>query len=188
MVLATENPIEMEGTYPLPEAQLDRFLLKVIVPAPDEAELCEIVQRTTGLPGAPPKAVLAREDLLGLRRLCREVFVATPVIRYASKLVAATSPDSAAAPDLVRRGVRYGAGVRGAQALVLAAKAAALLEGRGQMALEDVQSVSLPALRHRIIRSFEGEAEGITTDNVIREVLRATPARPEHVERALEES
>lgn len=188
MVLATENPIEMEGTYPLPEAQLDRFLLKVIVPAPDETELCEIVQRTTGLPAAPPTAVLAREDVLGLRRLCREVFVATPVIRYASKLVAATSPDSSAAPDLVRRGVRYGAGVRGAQALVLAAKAAALLEGRGQVALEDVQSVALPALRHRIIRSFEGEAEGITTDNVIREVLRTTPVRPEHVERALEES
>ncbi len=185
-VLATENPIEMEGTYPLPEAQLDRFLLKVTVPAPTEDDLSQILARTTGHEVAPPEPVLARSEVLALRSLCRDIAVAEPVLQYASRLVAASSPESPAAPDLVQRGLRYGAGVRGGQALVLAAKALALLEGRAQVAFSDIQAVALPALRHRLIRSFEGEADGITTDQVIVQLTETVPTRPESVERAVQ--
>jgi MoxR-like ATPase len=188
MVVATENPIEMEGTYPLPEAQLDRFLLKVVVPPPGEDDVVEIVQRTTALPSDPPKPLLGRDEVLALRRLCREVVAAEPVVRYAARLVASTAPESKTAPDLVRRGVRYGAGVRGAQSLVLVAKAAALLEGRAHAALSDVARVALPALRHRLIRSFEGEAENISMDDVVRAALDSVPARPDRVEQAAQEN
>jgi MoxR-like ATPase len=187
-VLATENPIEMEGTYPLPEAQLDRFLLKVIVPAPSEDELTEIIATTTGKPAAPPESVLARDDVLSLSALCREVQVAEPVLRYASRLVGATSPEAKAAPEIVHRALRYGAGVRGGQSLVLAAKAVALLEGRAQVAFADVQRVAPPVLRHRLIRSFEGEADGVTTDQIISELLKSVPTRPEPVEQAVRAS
>ncbi len=181
-VLATENPIEMEGTYPLPEAQLDRFLLKVVVPSPTEDEMTEILSRTTGRDrGAPPR-VLAREELLSLRALCRDVAVAEPVLRYASRLVRASDPAVPDAPEAVRRGLRFGAGVRGAQSLVLAAKAVALLDGRAHVAFSDVQRVAEPVLRHRLIRSFEGEADGITTDHVVDALLAAVPARPAAVE------
>src|SRR4051794_10936439 len=129
-VLATENPIEMEGTYPLPEAQLDRFLLKVIVPAPSEDELTTILVRTTGQPVPAPERVLVRSAVLELRSLCRDVVVAEPVLRYAARLVGASAPDSPQATPLVRRALRLGAGVRGAQALILAGKAVALLGGR----------------------------------------------------------
>jgi MoxR-like ATPase len=126
-VLATENPIEMEGTYPLPEAQLDRFLLKVLVPSPSEDELTEIVGRTTGRSVEPPTAVLDVDHVLALRASCRDIAVAEPVARYAARLVGASDPEAPAAPPLVTRALRYGAGVRGAQALVLAGKAVALL-------------------------------------------------------------
>jgi len=185
MVLATENPIEMEGTYPLPEAQLDRFLLKVLVPAPSEDDLVRILARTTGEAAAPMEPVLTRGRVLELRELCRKVAIAEPVLRYAARLVAATQPESPEAPAIVRRAVRFGAGVRGGQALVLAAKAAAVLEGRAHVALTDVARVALPSLRHRILRSFEGEADGVSTDDVTRAVLEALPARPETVEKAL---
>src|SRR3954454_24680513 len=178
-VLATENPIEMEGTYPLPEAQLDRFLLKVSVPAPSEDELTEILARTTGRAADEPERVLTRQEVRELQALCREVAVAEPVLRYAARLVNASAPDAGDAPELVRRAVRYGAGVRGAQSLVLAAKAVALLEGRAHVAFDDVKLVALPALRHRLIRSFEGEADGISTDKVIGDLLAAVPARSE---------
>jgi len=184
-VLATENPIEMEGTYPLPEAQLDRFLLKVLVSAPDEDTLTAIVARTTGHEVAMPSAVLDRHQVLELRALCRDVAVAEPVARYAARLVGASEPSSPTAPAIVRRALRYGAGVRGAQSLVLAAKALALLAGRAQVAFADLQAVALPVLRHRLIRSFEGEADGITTDQVVRELVEAVPTRPEGVERAV---
>ncbi|MEJ7734418.1 MAG: AAA family ATPase, partial [Polyangiaceae bacterium] len=129
-VLATENPIEMEGTYPLPEAQLDRFLLKVLVPNPGEDEMTHILALTTGQDrGAPPR-VLSRDEVLALRALCRDVAVAEPVLRYASRLVRASDPSLDGAPELVKRAVRYGAGVRGGQSLILAAKAVAMLEGR----------------------------------------------------------
>ncbi len=183
-VLATENPIEMEGTYPLPEAQLDRFLLKVIVPTPSEDEMTEILARTTGRDrGVPPK-VLSREDLLMLRDLCRDIAVAEPVMRYATRVVRVSDPAATGAPDLVKRGLRFGAGVRGAQSLVLAAKAVALLEGRAHVAFADIQRVAKPVLRHRLIRSFEGEADGITTDQVVDALLQEVPARPDSVQQA----
>jgi MoxR-like ATPase len=184
-VLATENPIEMEGTYPLPEAQLDRFLLKVLVPSPGEDELTEILARTTGRePGAPPR-VLSRDELLDLRALCRDVAVAEPVLRYASRLTRASDPAAPGAPEIVTRALRFGAGVRGAQSLILAAKAVALLDGRAHAAFADVQRVAPPVLRHRLIRSFEGEAEGVTADKIVEVLLAAVPARPEAVQQAL---
>jgi len=181
-VLATENPIEMEGTYPLPEAQLDRFLLKVLVPSPSEDELVAVLARTTGRsPGAAPR-VLSREGILTLRALCRDVIVAEPVARYAARLVRASDPSSPDAPEPVKRGLRYGAGVRGAQSLVLAAKAVALCEGRAHVAFQDIENVARPALRHRIIRSFEGEADGVSPDSVIDALLAAIPTRPANVD------
>jgi len=184
-VLATENPIEMEGTYPLPEAQLDRFLLKVLVPTPGEDDLTEILARTTGQPAPPPAHVLARDDVLALRSLCRDVAVAEPILRYAARLVAATAPDDASAPELVRRSVRYGAGVRGAQSLVLAGKAVALLDGRAQVSFADIEQTALSVLRHRILRSFEGEADGISTDRIVQEVVKTVAQRPAAVEQAV---
>jgi MoxR-like ATPase len=186
-VLATENPIEMEGTYPLPEAQLDRFLLKIVVASPGEEDLVSILARTTGHAPALPEPVLGRDEVLALRALCRDIAIADPVLRYASRLVQTSAPDNAAAPELVRRSVRYGAGVRGGQALVLAAKAVALLEGRAQVAFADIARVALPVLRHRIIRSFEGEADGITTDQIVRELVNTVSSRPAQVEQALRE-
>ncbi|CAN5599223.1 MoxR family ATPase [soil metagenome] len=181
-VLATENPIEMEGTYPLPEAQLDRFLLKVIVANPSEDELCDVLTRTTGKAMDAAPRVLTREGVLQLRSLCREVAVAEPVVRYAARFVRASDPTSKDAPDLVKRGVRFGAAVRGAQSLVLGAKAVALCEGRPNVSFQDIQKVAKPALRHRIIRSFEGEADGITTDAIVDALLAGVPTRPSTVE------
>src|SRR3954471_20559152 len=180
-VLATENPIEMEGTYPLPEAQLDRFLLKVLVESPGDEDFAQILRRTTGTPAAPPERVLTQTDVLGLRALCRELEVAEPVLRYAARLVGASDPSSPAAPELVRRSVRYGAGVRGGQSLVLAGKAIALLEGRAQVSFEDVKRAAPPVLRHRILRSFEGEADGVTTDRVVAELLKVVDTLPANV-------
>jgi MoxR-like ATPase len=187
-VLATENPIEMEGTYPLPEAQLDRFLLKVVVPNPTDEEMTSILARTTGHAVQAPAAVLHRDDVLALRALCRDVAVAEPVLRYAARLIASSAPDNPAAPDLVKRAQRYGAGVRGGQSLVLASKALALLEGRAQVAFADIQRVAPPVLRHRMIRSFEGEADGVTTDHVVEELIRSVPTRREAVEQAVQGS
>jgi MoxR-like ATPase len=184
-VLATENPIEMEGTYPLPEAQLDRFLLKVVVPNPAEDEMTEILARTTGHDPGPPPRVLSRDEVLSLRALCRDVAVAEPVLRYASRLVRASDPHVQTSPDPVKRSVRYGAGVRGGQSLVLAAKSVALLEGRAHVGFADIQRVAKPVLRHRIIRSFEGEADGVTTDQVVGWLVDAVATRPEPVEQAI---
>jgi MoxR-like ATPase len=181
-VLATENPIEMEGTYPLPEAQLDRFLLKVVVPSPTEDELCEVLARTTGRAAEPPPTVIERGGVLALRALCREILVAEPVLRYAARLVRASDPAASEAPDVVRRALRYGAGVRGAQSLVLAAKAVALCEGRANASFDDVKRVARPALRHRLIRSFEGEADGVTTDAIVSALLATVPTRSASVE------
>ncbi len=180
-VLATENPIEMEGTYPLPEAQLDRFLLKVIVPQPSEDELCDVLTRTTGREQAAPPRVMGREGVLQLRALCRDIAIAEPVVRYAARLVRASDPTAKEAPELVKKGVRFGAAVRGAQSLVLAAKAVALCEGRANVSFNDVQKVAKPSLRHRIIRSFEGEADGVTTDAIVDALLGAVPTRPDQV-------
>ena len=188
-VLATENPIEMEGTYPLPEAQLDRFLLKVLVPSPSEDELCAVLARTTGRAVDAPPRTLDRDGVLELRAMCRDIVVAEPVLRYAARLVRASDPALDAnvtggvrAPEIVKRALRYGAGVRGAQSLILAAKAVALCEGRANVSFEDVARVARPALRHRMIRSFEGEADGIGTDQVIDALLAAVPTRPTSVQ------
>ncbi len=184
-VLATENPIEMEGTYPLPEAQLDRFLLKVLVPSPTEDELVEVIARTTGGAADKPVPVLDQAEVLRVMALCRDIIVAEPVVRYAARLVRASDPQGAAAPDLVKKALRYGAGVRGAQSLVLAGKAVAMLEGRAQVAFSDVQRVARPVLRHRLIRSFEGEADGVSTDDVIEALIAAVPTRGESVDAAV---
>jgi MoxR-like ATPase len=184
-VLATENPIEMEGTYPLPEAQLDRFLLKVVVPSPTEDEMTKILARTTGRAGATPERVLDRDEVLALQEACRDVAIAEPVMRFAARLVGASDPASKNAPTIVKDAIRFGAGVRGAQSLVLAAKAGALLEGRPNVAFSDIQKVARPVLRHRLIRSFEGEADGTTTDDVIDALVKAVPTTSEKVERAV---
>jgi len=175
-VLATENPIEMEGTYPLPEAQLDRFLLKVVVPTPSEEETVEILARTTGRKLDTPKRVVEHGEVLALQSLCRDVAIARPLMRYVAQLVAATDPSNKTAPDEARRSLRYGAGVRGAQSLTVAAKAVALLDGRPNVSVADIHRVAKPSLRHRLIRSFEGEADGVSTDDVVDAVIRAVPA------------
>jgi MoxR-like ATPase len=167
MVLATQNPIDMEGTYPLPEAQLDRFLLKILVPFPNAAEMAEIVDRTTGGAERTPPRVLTSKDLLAYRRLAREIVAAPPVRDLAVRTVLATHPDRDGAPDLVRRFVRYGASPRGAQSLIACAKVRALRRGRPHVADEDVLAVAPAALRHRVILNFEGEAEGVSTDRIV---------------------
>jgi MoxR-like ATPase len=187
-VLATENPIEMEGTYPLPEAQLDRFLLKVLVESPNTEDFTQILRRTTGAPVAAPQSVMTRDEVLRLRALCREVEVAEPVLHYAARLVSASDPASSSAPELVKRSVRYGAGVRGGQSLVLAGKAIALLEGRAQVSFDDVRRAAAPVLRHRILRSFEGEADGITTDRIVSELLKQVETLPANVAQAVQAS
>jgi MoxR-like ATPase len=170
-VLATQNPIEMEGTYPLPEAQLDRFFFKVLVPSPSLAELGSIIDRTTGTEDAPVEAVLTGTEALQMQRLAREVPIAEHVREYALRVMLASHPNDDDAPESVRRTVRFGSSPRGAQALVLAAKIRALLQGRFNVAFEDVDRVAYPALRHRILLNFEGEAEGITPDALIGDIL-----------------
>lgn len=170
-VLATQNPLEMEGTYPLPEAQLDRFFFKVLVPFPTAEELKEIIARTTGNQMAQAHPVATGDDLTALGQLARDVPMAEAVLDYTIRLVQATHPDSPHAPDLVRRNVRYGASPRGLQALVIGGRVRALFEGRYNVAYEDIQQLAAPALRHRIGLSFEGEAQGITTDQVIGQLI-----------------
>ena len=188
VVLATENPIEQEGTYPLPEAQLDRFLLKVLVPDPGEEDLVTVMLRTTGHEVKTPSSVLSKDDVLALRTLCRDITVTEQVVRYAARLVKCSSPANPEAPAVVKRAIKFGAGVRAAQSLVLGAKAVALMAGRPHISFKDIAAVAKPALRHRLIRSFEGEADGVTTDAVIDALLEALPPRPVHVEQALAEA
>ena len=172
-VMATQNPIEMEGTFPLPEAQLDRFLFKLVVETPTLDELEEIVDRTTGGSEIEVGAVAGRDRILELRRAVREVLIPRPVKRYALRLVQATDPRRADSPEAVRRFLRYGAGPRSAQALVLAAKVRAALDGRPNAAFDDVRWAALPALRHRLVLSFEGVAENAGDDAVVSAVLEA---------------
>jgi MoxR-like ATPase len=177
-VLATQNPLEMEGTYPLPEAQLDRFFFKVDVPFPTTDELVTIMERTTGAEVIAVKRGASGADVLAMQRLARDVPIASHVMAYAIRVLRATHPDTEGAPELVTRYVRYGASPRGAQAMVLGAKIHALLDGRFNVAFSDVQAVAPPALRHRIILNFEGEAEGISTDSVVRAILAETATEP----------
>lgn len=170
-VLATQNPLEMEGTYPLPEAQLDRFFFKVDVPFPAVDDLVEIANRTTGLEQRPPNKVINGTHLVAMQNLAREVPVASHVVRFAARLVAATHPNTPDAPAMTKQYVRYGASPRGVQALILAGKIMALLDGRYNVAFADLRAAALPALRHRVILNFEAQAEGITGDDAIRGIL-----------------
>jgi MoxR-like ATPase len=172
-VLATQNPLEMEGTYPLPEAQLDRFLFKVLVPFPSEEDLVAIMDRTTGADAPKASKVTSAAEIVEMQRLARAVPIAPHVTAYAVSVLAATHPDQPRAPQLVRDYVRYGGSPRGAQALVTAGKIFALLDGRFNVSTDDIRAAALPSLRHRIILNFEGEAEGITTEAVVRSVLDA---------------
>ncbi len=175
IVLATENPIEMEGTYPLPEAQLDRFMMKLKLEFPPEDVLVSILSKTTSGGGQEVERVISAEDVLEDRRLLNEVVVASPVARYAARVVCATHPGADGAPSEVERYVRYGASPRGGQALLWGAKVRALLDGRIQVDFSDVDDVALQALRHRIVLNFEGEAEGVEPDTIIAAVLKAVP-------------
>lgn len=175
LVLATQNPIELEGTYPLPEAQLDRFLFKVNVGYPTAEELTDIVGRTTGaeLPTVSP--VADGDTVRAMQALARGVPIATPVRAYAARLTLATHPDNATAPELVQRFVRYGASPRGAQALIWGGKVHALLDGRYNAALSDLRAMATAALRHRLILTYEAESEGVTPDDILAALLEATP-------------
>jgi len=171
-VLATQNPIEMEGTYPLPEAQLDRFLFKLRIAFPDLDELREIADRTTGPAVHAARRVADGAALLRMQALARQVPVAGHVQVYAARLVLATHPGWRDAVEAARRFVRYGPSPRGLQALIRAGKVRALAQGRLNVSLEDVQALALPALRHRIILNFEGEADGTDPDDVLRTAIR----------------
>ncbi len=175
-VLATQNPLEMEGTYPLPEAQLDRFLFKIDVLYPSAEELVEIMGRTTGARTSRAQTVTEGARIVEMGNLARQVPIASHVSQYIAALVIATHPENdRLSTSLVRQYVRYGASPRGAQALVLGAKVNALLDGRYNVAFDDVQAVAHAALRHRILLNFEGQAEGIQTDDVITSLLERVP-------------
>ena len=173
-VMATQNPLEMEGTYPLPEAQLDRFLLKVLVRFPDAKDLIRIIDTTVGTTILRAKQVTSGEQLQQLIDTARAVPVATHVKEYAVRLLLATHPDQEDAPEQVRKYVRYGASPRGLQAIIMTAKVRALLEGRYNVSVEDLKTVAFPSLRHRIILNFDGLADGITPENLIETIIEET--------------
>jgi MoxR-like ATPase len=174
-VLATQNPIEMEGTYPLPEAQVDRFLLKIEVRPPRREELVEVLARTTGESAPAVEKVARAAEVRAMRDFAREVPCARPVLDYAARLVLASHPEAEGAAPLAKKFLRYGASPRGGQALVLSAKVAALVRGRLCVAYEDVASVARPALRHRLVLNFEGEAEGVRPDAIVDDLLARVP-------------
>lgn len=174
-VLATQNPIEMEGTYPLPEAQVDRFLFKLIVTVPTHRELGEIIERTTSAVVPQAEKVMDGERARHWQAFVREVVVAPHVRDYASRIVLATHPDNEFAPDAVKRFVRYGASPRGAQALIIAGKIRALLGGRFNVGFSDISESAHVVLRHRILLNFEGEAEGVKSDAIVDAILPTVP-------------
>jgi MoxR-like ATPase len=175
-VLATQNPIEMEGTYPLPEAQLDRFLFKLRVRYPELEELNAIIDRTTQARVATVDRVMTGAKVIAHRELIREVPIASHVRDFASTIIMATHPQWERAPEPTRRFVRYGASPRGAQALVLGAKVRALTEGRYNASMEDIRALAAPALRHRVILNFAGESEAIDTDALVAELVETVQA------------
>jgi MoxR-like ATPase len=171
VVLATQNPIEMEGTYPLPEAQLDRFGLKIVLDSPSEEELSEILSRTTGADEPAVQAVAGAEEIEAMKSTVRRLPVASHVREYVAKLVAATHPSHAAAPPMVKSYVRYGASARGAQAILMSAKVAACRDGRSNVANDDVCQAVLPALRHRLILNFDAHADGVNAETILTQLL-----------------
>jgi MoxR-like ATPase len=180
-VMATQNPIDQEGTYPLPEAQLDRFFFKILVGYPSAADLSEVLTRTTTGAKATVGKVLNRESLLDLMKLVREVPVASHVQDYAVRLVLATHPGAETAIPAANQYLRFGSSPRGAQTLILGGKVRALIQGRFNVSFDDLTEVAASALRHRLILNFEAEAEGITTDHIIAQVLKEVPRNAEMV-------
>jgi MoxR-like ATPase len=174
-VLATQNPIELEGTYPLPEAQLDRFMFNIVMTYLPQEEEVRVVTRTTGRDRPALARVLNGSDILEFQDLVRQVVVADDVARYAVRLVNATRPAMGDAPDFVRRWVKWGAGLRASQSLILGGKARALMHGRYHVSIADVQALALPVLRHRVITNFYAESEQIDADRVVTRLLESVP-------------
>jgi MoxR-like ATPase len=177
LVMATQNPIEMEGTYPLPEAQLDRFLMKILVTYPSHAELNRIVERTIQNQAESPSAVVDREGILDVRSVCREVLVAPHVQEYAIQLVMATQPEQKEAHELAGKYIRYGSSPRGAQALVECGRVRALMRGRYHLSMEDVERVAPAVLRHRIILNFDAHADGQTPETILTTIIKTVSAQ-----------
>jgi len=175
-VIATQNPVEMEGTYPLPEAQLDRFLLKIMLPSPDQEGLEAILDATTGRAEDEPGAVTDARRILDMQGLVREVPASSEVVGLAARLVRCTHPDHERAPKRLRQLVRFGSSPRGGQGLLLAAKARALVQGRLFVSADDLEALAAPALRHRLILSYEGEAAQVDPDELIAEAWKAAQA------------
>ncbi|MCE7946424.1 MAG: MoxR family ATPase [Chloroflexi bacterium CFX4] len=174
-VLATQNPLEMEGTYPLPEAQLDRFMFKIDVGFPSAEELVSILNRTTGGDTDQPQSVADGARIIEMGKVARNVPIATHLSEYVARLIVNSHPDQISAPEMVKKYVRYGASPRGAQSLILGAKLQALFSGRFNVSFEDVRRVARAALRHRMLLNFEGQAEGISTDRIIDDMLQKVP-------------
>jgi len=175
-VLATQNPIELEGTYPLPEAQLDRFMFNVVMTYLAEDDEVRVVSQTTGASAARPARVLGGADILEFQQLVRQVAVSDDVARYAVRLVAATRPGQPGAPEYVTRWVKWGAGLRASQALILGGKARALARGRYHVSVNDVRALAAPVLRHRVVTNFYAESEGVNADAIVTRLLDAVPA------------
>jgi MoxR-like ATPase len=177
LVMATQNPIEMEGTYPLPEAQLDRFLMKILVTYPSRSELTSIVERTIAREEVKLRSVLDRDDVVELRSVCREILIAPHVQDYAVEIVMATQPDQKEAHESAKRYVRYGSSPRGAQALVECARVLALMQARFHVSVEDIRSIALMVLRHRVILNFDAHADGKTPDSILNTIISGVTAK-----------
>ena len=182
-VLATQNPIEQEGTYPLPEAQQDRFMFKVFVDYPSFQEEFEIAKRTTAGTPAPVQAVLSGEEIIRLQQIVREVPITDHLVRYCLALVRQTRPHEAETPSFVREQISWGAGPRAVQNLILGAKARALLNGRTYVSEDDLQALAKPVLRHRLVVNFAAESEGVTSDKVVDRLLEVTPSKEDELSR-----
>jgi MoxR-like ATPase len=174
-VLATQNPIELEGTYPLPEAQLDRFMLNVVITYLSEDDEVRVVTQTTGTKRAAPARVLSGPDILQFQELSRQVVIAEEIARYSVRLVDASRPGRSGSPEFVEKWVKWGAGLRGSQALVRGAKARALMNGRYHVSIKDIQALAKPILRHRIMTNFYAESERITSDTIIDRLIEIVP-------------
>jgi MoxR-like ATPase len=184
-VLATQNPVEMEGTFPLPEAQLDRFLLKILVPAPDEASLVEVLRRTSRPRPVLPEATMPAPELRALVLEVRSVAIADPLLRHVARIVRATDPAGGAATESARKNLRLGASARAGESICQVARVAALRAGRSYVTADDVAWALRPALRHRLLPSFEAEARGLTGDALVADVLHDLSDLPPEVERVL---
>jgi MoxR-like ATPase len=174
-VFATQNPIELEGTYPLPEAQLDRFMLEVMLDYLPEEDEVSVVKATTSTPAEAVQSVISKQDILEFQRVVRRVPVAEAVTRYAVRLVRMSRPVESGAPDFIRQWVTYGASVRAAQALILGSKARSLLQGRANVSFDDVRALARPVLRHRLLVNFQAQSEKVTTDQLIDRLVEAVP-------------